>query len=1803
MATRWVCLVIGWRPIPWPLRVLVWILVAVQLILPIAPELLADGINAPVPAAVSRSMLPPAAPVVKVNRTVPKVGPALTGLKFSAVPTDAEIARAPAFSAAIVSVGNAGGTPTENADLAAALVAYQNRSDPDDATALENFLQTHPNSPRYISLTSQLASHYRRTMQFSKALDAWQQIGIRGKDITDSNVRQIVDQAVAERGALLLTFGRLNEFKELLHELQGRPLHGVAAVKMADAKNALWQLENRPEKTFKCGPFSLSRIQATLDPSAPFSEKIGAELSTSNGTSLYQNWQLSKKMGLKYQMAMRPAGALVPVPSMVHWKEGHFSALTKFDGGRYQVEDSTFPHGWISAKALDAETSGYFLIPDGPLPVGWSLVTPEVGKTIFGKGSPTSGDSGAGGGDCTSGPPPAGGYGEGGPNTKPCTPRGMAQYTFNTMRTGLEIADVPVGYNPPIGPSVDFRLTYSEQTIYETGPFTHANLGNQWTFQWLTYIQDDTTSPWTDVNLIVNNGNAETFTGYKNPTNGTLYTGPGGLWVPNPTNGWYDVQYQEQGQLTRTSATSYQCLYPDGSLEIFSQPDTTNGPRRVFLTKQLDPAGNALTFTYDSSNRLVSVQDAIGQVTTLSYGLGSDIYKITQVTDPFGRFATFQYNGSGQLTNITDEIGITSSFQYGNAGGEADFINTLTTPYGTTTFTNNFLSSSDYSGRWLLATDPLGGQERMEFTENPAPSLLGPDPANLVPAGLNHDWISGETIDRMSFFWNKKTMQAMQGTIDYTKARQYVWDRTAANAFVLSRTLESIKQPMETARVWYNYPGQTSGDFEGTFNRPSLIARVLDDGTTQAQQYQYNGNGKPLQTVDPAGRTTYFTYAANNIDLLTVAQLAAGATNVLAQYTYNTQHLPLTAVDAAGNTNFFGYNTNGQLTALTNALSQVVTLAYDTNCYLTNIVGPLGMTNSFTYDSLGRVRTVTDSEGYTVTTSYDNLDRPTNVTYMDGTYEQIVYDKLDTALVCDRNGHWTAQVHDPLRHLTDVYDSIGRHTQMTWCTCGSLESITDPLGSVTAWIRDLQNRVTAKIYPDLTQTSYQYETNSSRLKSVTDAKSQSTLYSYFIDNNLKQVAYNNAVIATPSVNFTYDTNYNRLLTMVDGVGTNTFRYYAVTNGQLGAGMLSSVANTFTASTVTYNYDALGRITNRAIDGVAEQLTYDALGRVTVITNALGGFTNTYVRATGLIATNFAPFGKTTSFSYLGVTNDERLQTIWNQGSGGTLSKFDYAYDAVGQITNWTQQTDTTSTNVEVMQYDPVNQLLAVTVHGNTVAGAILQQYAYGYDASGNRTTEQIGTGTSGSVAISQSTYNSDNQVTSRAGGSGQMLFAGSLNEQATVSVAGSSATVNHSTTNFFGYTSVTNGTNVIPVTAADYSANSITNKYQVIITNSGVAKTLTFDLNGNETSVVTATSTNTYQWDAANRLLSVTGTTNQSLFTYDGLGRRVQIVELTNGVAMSTNKFLWDKAGLSEQRNVAGSVIKQFYWEGEQISGTNYYFTRDHLGSIREMVDASGTIQARYNYDPYGRRTKVSGSLDADFGFTGDFYHASSGLCLTFLRAYDPDLGRWLSRDLLAERAGLNLYDYVFNNPINWLDPYGACGGGGQVTGGAGGGGSSWWRAAAYIAGAVIIAAAVVVAGPEILVGAAIGAAVGAAWGAATANPGERWQGAGAGALGGAVGGATGGAGLAAFWAGAIGAGLGDVANRGTFDGWTVASAAGGGISGQAIDGIGFGDVAGGIVGGTLGQATQTVYVDAPHAALDAVNRIGQNYVNQLECQ
>ena len=112
-------------------------------------------------------------------------------------------------------------------------------------------------------------------------------------------------------------------------------------------------------------------------------------------------------------------------------------------------------------------------------------------------------------------------------------------------------------------------------------------------------------------------------------------------------------------------------------------------------------------------------------------------------------------------------------------------------------------------------------------------------------------------------------------------------------------------------------------------------------------------------------------------------------------------------------------------------------------------------------------------------------------------------------------------------------------------------------------------------------------------------------------------------------------------------------------------------------------------------------------------------------------------------------------------------------------------------------------------------------------------------------------------------------------------------------------------------------------------------------------------------------------------------------------------------------------------WSSWRSITPAYFYTRDHLGSIREMFTGGGTVVARYDYDPYGRSTTVLGTTPTDFNFTGLYRHSKSNLDLAVYRAYDPDLGRWLNRDPIAETGGTNLYRYVHNNSMNLTDSQG----------------------------------------------------------------------------------------------------------------------------------------------------------------------------------
>src|SRR5579862_1923529 len=643
---------------------------------------------------------------------------------------------------------------------------------------------------------------------------------------------------------------------------------------------------------------------------------------------------------------------------------------------------------------------------------------------------------------------------------------------------------------------------------------------------------------------------------------------------------------------------------------VFALADSSG---RIYLTAVTDAYGNSATLMYDSNFRLVAVTDALGQVSTLAYGSNtvgdSAFYLIAKITDPFGRFAAFGYNSGGQLTQITDEIGISSNFAYGGN----DFIQTLTTPYGSTSFSYNV--TIDGNTQTLLATEPSGARQRVDAVETSSVTPSS-DPPATVPSGAVFD-NNGHLQYRNSYYWNREAMQTGAG--DYTKARLFHFLHDATNGSLVGSLLESTKAPLEN-RVWYRYQGQNYPNYmnAGMSSSATVVARVVDSGSTQLYQAAYNSQAYPTQQIDPVGRTTNYTYAANGMDVLTVSQVTSGAaSDLLASYTWNTQHEPLTYTDAAGKTTTYTYNAAGQLTSVTDATGATTTLTY-TGGYLTGVSGPLaGDTGqiTLTYDTYGRVQSVSDADGYALSYTYDNLDRPLTVTYQDGTTEQNIYTNLDLTLHKDRLNHWTRNFYDSNRHLIAREDPDGRVTNFNYCICGALESMVDANGNMTSWVRDLEGRLTGKTYADQSAVAYAYSTTTSRLLSMTDAKAQVTSYSYNLDDTISQVAYTNDGVPTPTVSFSYDQYYPRLLSFTDGLGTTNYTYCAPQT--LGAGLPATVTGPLANSTVAYQYDALGRMTGCTINGSANSLTigYDSIGRRVTESNLLGTFTTAYVNNT------------------------------------------------------------------------------------------------------------------------------------------------------------------------------------------------------------------------------------------------------------------------------------------------------------------------------------------------------------------------------------------------------------------------------------------------------------------------------------------------------------------------------------------------------------------------------------------------------------
>jgi RHS repeat-associated protein len=187
-----------------------------------------------------------------------------------------------------------------------------------------------------------------------------------------------------------------------------------------------------------------------------------------------------------------------------------------------------------------------------------------------------------------------------------------------------------------------------------------------------------------------------------------------------------------------------------------------------------------------------------------------------------------------------------------------------------------------------------------------------------------------------------------------------------------------------------------------------------------------------------------------------------------------------------------------------------------------------------------------------------------------------------------------------------------------------------------------------------------------------------------------------------------------------------------------------------------------------------------------------------------------------------------------------------------------------------------------------------------------------------------------------------------------------------------------------------------------------------------------ACGSNTYTYDAENRMISAPNTT----YFYDADGRRIR--KTVSGV---NHDFLYDLGGrVVAELDGSGTVVRTEIFAGARHLATfaadskTYFNHSDWQGTERVRTNMSGTLAESFTSWPFGDGLSSSGTASPNH-FTGDEHDTESNLEHTSFRQLSTTQGRWTSPDPLGGNIGdpqsLNRYAYVQNNPVNYFDPLG----------------------------------------------------------------------------------------------------------------------------------------------------------------------------------
>jgi RHS repeat-associated protein len=227
------------------------------------------------------------------------------------------------------------------------------------------------------------------------------------------------------------------------------------------------------------------------------------------------------------------------------------------------------------------------------------------------------------------------------------------------------------------------------------------------------------------------------------------------------------------------------------------------------------------------------------------------------------------------------------------------------------------------------------------------------------------------------------------------------------------------------------------------------------------------------------------------------------------------------------------------------------------------------------------------------------------------------------------------------------------------------------------------------------------------------------------------------------------------------------------------------------------------------------------------------------------------------------------------------------------------------------------------------------------------------------------------------------------------------------------------------------SKDSVTYTINVVneVTALSDGTSFTYDDNGNRTQKSEGNDTWDYTYDYANRLTNVEeNSSTVGEYVYDGEGKRIQVTEDS-----VTTTYMYSGMNIVYEENSTGEATYIYGPTGRLAKRTTideetnvFYYHTDHLGSTRLVTDENKNIVAAVTYHPFGEANAKEGT--EEFLFSGKELD-STELYYFGARYYDPEIGRWITRDPLRGKAGspqsLNRYSYCVNNPVNFIDPVG----------------------------------------------------------------------------------------------------------------------------------------------------------------------------------